>query len=299
VIRQIRSKFALFHFIDHSYAHLAHCLNPARVLVTCHDLDTFRCVLTPSLFPAGLVFRKMTHRILSGFQKAARVTCDSQATMDDILHHNLMPQEKLSICRMGVSPVFFKATSPSIANNVPQLLHVGSTIPRKGIDFLLQVYSEVRQRFPDLRLIRVGSAFTCEQAKLAENLQVDETIIKLENISEFKLAEIMAGATLLLQPSEAEGFGLPVVEAMAAGTPVLVSDLPVLREVGGDAAEYAPVAELDDWVERICDLLNEAHLKPYQWQLRQERCREQAGKFSWGKTAQRFAGIYREMLKSL
>jgi glycosyltransferase involved in cell wall biosynthesis len=299
VIRQIRSKFALFHFMDHSYAHLAHGLNPARVLVTCHDLDTFRCVLSPSLFPAGRVFRQMTHRILSGFQKAARVTCDSQATMDDILHHNLIPQERLCICRMGVSPVFFKATSPSIANNVPQLLHVGSTIPRKGIDFLLQVYSEVRQRFPDLRLIRVGSAFTCEQAQLAEDLQVDETIIKLENISESKLAEVMAGATLLLQPSKAEGFGLPVVEAMAAGTPVLVSDLPVLREVGGDAAEYAPVAELDKWVERICCLLHEACGNPDRWELRRERCREQAGKFSWDKTAERVAGIYREMLETL
>ncbi|MBT3470855.1 MAG: hypothetical protein HN467_16190 [Opitutae bacterium] len=79
----------------------------------------------------------------------------------------------------------------------------------------------------------------------------------------------------------------------------MASDLPVLREIGGDAAEYAAVAELDEWVERICYLSNEAHCLPDQWQLRKERCRVQAGKFSWDQTAMKIAGIYREMLNSL
>ena len=294
-----RGKFDLFHIVDHSYSQLVHVLDRRRVLVTCHDLDTFRCLLNQEEVPAGFFFRGMTSHILSGFRKSHRVTCDSQSTMDEILRHALLPDNKLSLCRMGVSTEFFRAVPLDLVPGKPRLLHVGSTIERKRIDVLLKVYSEVRKRIPGCELIRIGGPLSCEQQALARNLGILDAITTLENISETELVESYAAATLLLQPSDAEGFGLPVVEAMASGTPVLASDLPVLREIGGDAAEYAAVAELDEWVERICYLSNEAHCLPDQWQLRKERCRVQAGKFSWDQTAMKIAGIYREMLNSL
>ena len=294
-----RGKFDLFHIVDHSYSQLIHVLDSRRVLVTCHDLDTFRCLLNPEEIPSSFVFRGMTHHVLSGFRKSQRVTCDSQSTLDDILRHDLLPADKLSLCQMGVSSEFFRAAS---INPVPErlrLLHVGSTIARKRIDVLLKVYSEVRKRIPGCELIRIGGPLSREQESLARNLGILDAITTLENISETELVKSFADAALLLQPSDAEGFGLPVVEAMAAGTPVLASDLAVLREVGGDAAEYAPVAELPDWVEKVCCLLNEACGNPDQWELRRKRCREQASKFSWDRTAKKVAGIYREMLQSL
>jgi glycosyltransferase involved in cell wall biosynthesis len=294
-----RGKFDLFHIIDHSYSQLIHVLDSRRVLVTCHDLDTFRCLLNPEETSASFIFRSMTHHVLSGFRKSHRVTCDSQSTLDDILRHDLLPANKLSLCRMGVSSEFFRAASINPVHGRLRLLHVGSTIARKRIDVLLKVYSEVRKRIPGCELIRIGGPLSSEQESLARNLGILDAITTLENISEVELVQSFADATLLLQPSDAEGFGLPVVEAMAAGTPVLASDLAVLREVGGDAAEYAPVAELPDWVEKVCCLLNEACGNPDQWELRRKRCREQASKFSWDRTAKKVAGIYREMLKSL
>jgi len=294
-----RGKFDLFHIVDHSYSQLIHVLDSRRVLVTCHDLDTFRCLLNPEEIPSSFVFRGMTHHVLSGFRKSQRVTCDSQSTLDDILRHDLLPADKLSLCRMGVSSEFFRAASINPVPGRLRLLHVGSTIARKRIDVLLKVYSEVRKRIPGCELIRIGGPLSSEQESLARNLGILDAITTLENISETELVKSFADATLLLQPSDAEGFGLPVVEAMAAGTPVLASDLAVLREVGGDAAEYAPVAELPDWVEKVCCLLNEACGNPDQWELRRKRCREQASKFSWDRTAKKVAGIYREMLQSL
>ena len=73
------SAFDVFHIVDHSYSQLVHVLPPERTVVTCHDLDTFRSVLEPESEPRSWPFRMMTRRILRGFQKAARVACDSEA----------------------------------------------------------------------------------------------------------------------------------------------------------------------------------------------------------------------------
>ena len=298
VIRKIRKKFDLFHLVDHSYSHLIHHLESDRVLVTCHDLDTFRCLLDPINFPAGRTFTKMTQLILTGFQKAERVTCVSQSTMDKILQHELIPKNKLSICLNGINPLFFKTPETKNDSKNIQLLHVGSTISRKRIDVLLKVYNEVRKKIPEVHLTRVGGNFTPEQLRLAEDLGVHESITSLEDLSEEELIKVFADATLLLQPSEAEGFGLPVVEAMAAGTPVLASDLPVLREVGGSAAEYARVADISEWAAKVVGILNEFREDSTKWNLRKKLCLAQARKFSWRKTAESFITIYREMLNA-
>jgi hypothetical protein len=118
-----RGKFDLFHIIDHSYSQLIHVLDSRRVLVTCHDLDTFRCLLNPEETSASFIFRSMTHHVLSGFRKSHRVTCDSQSTLDDILRHDLLPANKLSLCRMGVSSEFFRAASINPVHGRLRLLH--------------------------------------------------------------------------------------------------------------------------------------------------------------------------------
>ena len=84
-------EFDLFHLVDHSYSQLIHDLPPGRAVVTCHDLDTFRCVLEPERQPRPRWFRAMTERILSGFRKAAHVIAVSAATRDEILRARIAP----------------------------------------------------------------------------------------------------------------------------------------------------------------------------------------------------------------
>ena len=299
LLGRMRGCFDLFHLADHSYSQLVHGLDPRRVLVTCHDLDTFQCLLEPARHPAGSAYRFMASRILAGFRKAARATCDSQATLDGVLRHGLLPASRATLCRMGVDEVFFSAGTGADEPGPPTLIHVGSTIPRKRIDILLKVFAGIRERLPQTRLVRVGGHLTVEQASLAEKLGVGEGVDSRVGVSEAELCKLLAGGTLLLLPSEAEGFGLPVVEAMAAGTPVLCSDLPVLREIGGQAACYAPVAQVGPWVDQACGLLEESVGDPDSWSARREAARRQAAGFTWAAAAANFVAIYKEMLEEL
>ena len=162
-----RDDHDVFHVTDHSHAHLDHGLPPARTIVTCHDLDTFRCLLRPDEEPRSWAFRRMTQHILSGFQRAARITCDSEATRQAILAHDLVPAERLVVVPMGVHPACSPEADPEADLEVErllgrrdgavELLHVGSTIPRKRIDVLLEVLARISRELPVRLMIPVES----------------------------------------------------------------------------------------------------------------------------------------------
>jgi glycosyltransferase involved in cell wall biosynthesis len=177
-----------------------------------------------------------------------------------------------------------------------RLLHVGSTISRKRIDLLLEVFSQLRTLEPYAVLYRVGGPFTDAQRVLAERLGVAPYIHVVPFISHQQLAALYRHVALVLLPSDAEGFGLPVVEALACGTPVLASDLPVLREVGGAAAAYARVGDVAEWVAHSKVLLTERRDNPVAWTARQEACRKQGMTFSWKETARLTGKIYHDLL---
>ena len=101
----------------------------------------------------------------------------------------------------------------------------------------------------------------------------------------------------MLQPSEREGFGLPVVEALACGTPVIASDLPVFHEVGDEALEYAPVGEAEVWATRVLALLAERELDGTRWQQRRAAGLARASQFSWRVHVQRMRAIYDEVAR--
>ena len=309
--RRIRSEFDLFHVIDHSYGQLLHELPPEKTIVTCHDLDTFQCLLEPEQDPRSIFFRKMMERTLSGFRQAAKVACVSNATREQLLAYDLVPPERAVVVPNGVHPscspepdaVADDAASELIGasgDDQLDLLHVGSTIPRKRIDVLLQVFANVRETFPNARLLRVGGDFTADQLAHAEKLKLRESILVLPRIDSSVLAAIYRRAAVVLQPSEREGFGLPVVEALACGTPVIASDLPVLREVGGDVALYCPVGNIASWSEAVIKLLagrrDYSDQRPDPWFERKQRGLTQAAKFSWAEYARRMVALYRELL---
>jgi glycosyltransferase involved in cell wall biosynthesis len=306
-LQRRKDEFDLFHIVDHSYAHLVNQLPHERTVVTCHDLDAFRCLIDPLNHPRPKFYRMMSERILDGFRHAARVTCDSVATRDELLAHRLLPPERVCVVHNGVSPEYspqpeMKTDAEALRllgplpENAVTILHVGSTIPRKRIDVLLRVVAGLHGEFPGLRLVRVGGAFTPEQRKLVDALGVDGLITEMPFLDKRVLAAVYRQAALVLQPSEAEGFGLPVVEALSCGTPVVASDLPVLREVGGEATTYCPVADVTVWVESVSALLHERLRHPERWNERREAGIAQAAKFSWAEYARSMVQLYRELL---
>ena len=308
-LKRRQASFDLFHVIDHSYGQLVHHLPLERTVVTCHDLDAFRCLIEPNGHNRSWLFRAMARRTLSGFSKAARIVCDSRVTRDQLLAHGLVSPGQVEIVPLGVHPTC--CPEPDVAadaeaarllgharSGLVDILHVGSTMERKRIDVLLRVFSSVRKEFPRARLLRVGGEFTPQQMKLVEQLELKDAVVVLPYLEREVLAAVYRRAALVLQPSDGEGFGLPVVEAMACGTPVVSSDLAVLREVGGEAATYCPVADVHAWTETVTGLLREKDERPEDWEERRAAGLAQASRFSWAEYTRQMVSLYMQVLNS-
>jgi glycosyltransferase involved in cell wall biosynthesis len=248
----------------------------------------------------------MAAHTLRGFRKAAHVVCDSKTVMNELLLHNLVNPNRVSVAPLGVHPTCSPHPDKTADQEAARLLgsekftdilHVGSTIPRKRIDILLRVIAKVRQQDSSVRLIRIGGAFTVPQQKLIESLGLGgRSILCLPFLQRETLAAVYRRAAMVLQPSESEGFGLPVAEALACGTIVLSSDLPVLREVGGDAAVYCPAGHVDAWSAAVREVLHHYKTNPVAWEVRKRDGLAQSAKFSWSAYASKMVAVYMETL---
>jgi glycosyltransferase involved in cell wall biosynthesis len=297
--RRADHEFDLFHISDHTYAQLVHALPEGRAGVYCHDLDAFRCLFEPFADPRPRWFRAMSHRILTGLQKAAVVFHSTAAVGEEIRRVGLIDPDRLVLAPYGVSPEFTRRTiQPAIelprlaeVEGRPWVLHVGSCIPRKRIDILLDAVAAVRDTVPDLRLVKVGGEWTAEHRDQIARLGLAGAITHVSGLTRAELAEVYRRAPVVLVPSAAEGFGLPVIEALACGAPVVASDIPALREAGGPAAVYAPVGDIGAWSDQVAMLLTD----PSVGAPRADRL-AWAGRFTWTAHADIIARTYHGLL---
>jgi glycosyltransferase involved in cell wall biosynthesis len=292
----------LYHVADHSYAHLVHALPAARTVVTCHDLDAFRSLLEPARDPRPFWFRRMMRRVLGGLQRAAHVVCDSDAVRAELLAHRVLPPERVTTVPLPAHPDFSAAPDaeadaeaarllgPAAANSV-DFLHVGSTVARKRIPLLLRAFAEVAPVVPGARLVRVGGALEPEQRRLAGQLEIADRILELPFLDRKTLAAVYRRVSIVLNPSEREGFGLPLVEAMACGAPVLATDLPVFREVGGEVVRYAARDDADGWADALGDEIDRL-ADPAERQAAREASLKRAERFTLTTYARSIAQIY-------
>jgi len=303
------SEFDLFHITDHSYSQLVHILPAERTIVTCHDLCTFRCLLDPDKESRSFWFRAMAARILNGLKRAAHVITVSAATRDELIRYRLLPAERITVIHNGVDAIFTPVPDPvadlELARLLPAdfkrsfcLLNVGSVVPRKRIDLLLKVFAAVRREIPDVRLLRIGEPFTPAQLQLARELGVENAVSILSNVPRAILAAAYRRADLLVHAAETEGFGLTVIEALASGCPVVASDIAALREVGGPAATYCRVADLDQWKQTVIALLRDKQQDCGEWKRRSKQGIARAAGFSWAENARKTVDIYKAVLRN-
>jgi glycosyltransferase involved in cell wall biosynthesis len=305
-LRSQRARFDLFHIADHSYAHLACELPGERTVITCHDVDAFRCLDRPAFGARQRILRAMASRGRDGLRRAARVLCVSGATRDELIAAGLVEPARTAIVHNGVHPALSPHADPEtdaeaarlcgLEEGAIPLLHVGSTVRRKRIEFLLEVIAEVRKSRPEVTLLRVGGPLTDAQNGLAKALALESRIRTLPWLTPELLSAVYRRAVLVLQPSEREGFGLPIVEALACGTPVIASDLPSLREVAGDAAVFCPVGDRDAWCSEVLRLIDEYRANRGHLPERRLPGLAQAAKFSWAAHARQLLAIYRNLL---
>lgn len=297
-MRRRQDEFDLFHLCDHSYSQIVHELPGERTGVFCHDLDTFRCLLEPEPELRPRWFREMARHILRGLQKAAVVFHTTAAVRRQIERHGLLDVARLVQAPYGVSPEFTPELSEEDTmidrlaglRGEPFVLHVGSCIPRKRVDVLLGVFAEVRAVRRNLKLVQVGGEWTAAQLERINQLGIGSAVVQLRRQNQRTIAALYRKAAAVLIPSEAEGFGLPVIEALACGSVTVASDIPVFREVGGDAIVYCPLADVAAWAETVKRLLNNPGLAP---NLAQRLA--QARRFSWEEHARIICDAYRKL----
>ena len=294
--------FDLFHVSDHTYAQLVHVLLRERTGVFCHDLDAFRSLVEPEQEPRPGWYKVMSRRILQGLQKAAVVFYSTAEIRKQIEHYGLLNPSCLVGAPYGISPEFsliplhINPADQQVIEQIgetPFILHVGSCIHRKRIDVLLNVFAALRSKYPNLRLVKVSGDWSESQQEQITSLYLGNAIIHLKGLERTTLAALYRKATVVLQTSEAEGFGLPVIEALACGAILVVSDIPVLREVGESAAVYCPVGDVSAWAKTVEQLLANPSLAPER-NLRLA----QAQRYSWSVHAQIIAQAYLQLLDS-
>jgi len=255
-----------WHVVDHTYAQLVHALPPERTGVYCHDLDAFRSLIEPAKDPRPAWFKAMAWTTLKGMQRAAVVFHSTGTVRDELLRHGLVAPERLVHAPLGASPEFGPDAVPGDTSDEvlrplegrPYVLHVGSGVPRKRLDVLFEVFAALRHRHPELRLVQQGAELNEAQRAQVKHLGIGDALLQPPKLDRATLSGLYRRARSVLVTSEAEGFGLPVIEALACGAPVVASDLPVLREVGGDAVTYAPVGDHGAWTEAVHRVLKSA-----------------------------------------
>ena len=288
-------RFDVFHIADHAYAQLVHALPAGRTGVYCHDLDQFRCLFDRAASPRPPWFCAMSERILTGLQKAAVVFHNTATVGEEIQRAGLINAERLVHTPLGVAPEFTdRVAQPAVEipwladlEGKPWVLHVGSCINRKRIDVLLDVVAAVRETVPDLRLVKVGGEWTAKHCERIAQLGLAGAITHVTGLSRAALATVYRQAPVVVLTSEAEGFGLPAIEALACGAVVVASDIPALREAGGSAAVYAPVGDVHIWSYLVTKLVTDVAAAP----PRADRL-AWASRFTWAAHAEIIARAY-------
>ncbi len=247
-----------------------------RFAVTVHDLIPLRF---PQWFSKAQIFycRYYLRQVL---HQADRIFCNSLTTAEDVQHFLDVPKRKLVITPLGCDHDQFQFLDLPTSN---YFLYIGRGNPHKNVDRLIRAFAQLPQA-QNYDLWLAGSfdpRYTPGLQQLAIDLGVQTQVKFLDYVPDRELSQLINRAIALVFPSLWEGFGLPVLEAMACGTPVITSNLAALKEVAGEAAmlvnPYAP-AEITSAMQ---DLLQDQGLRSH---LR-DRGLARAKQFTWQQTA--------------
>lgn len=269
-----------------------------RRIVTIHDLAFLthpECAL-PSLV------RYLSQTVPRSLRAADQIIAVSQRTADDLVQRMGVPRERISVVYLGIDTSLTAPASPEALAAIrakydlkpPIALAVGTIEPRKNYERLIKAFAQAtRQPDGPRTLVIVGhkgwlydGVFAAAAA--SENA---ERVRLLDNIADGELRLLYQTADLLATPSIYEGFGIPVVEAMASGTPVVCSDGGSLPEIAGDAALIVSPEDVDGLAQALVRLTSDAALR----ETLIARGRERATMFNWEDAARAHVAIYHKL----
>ncbi|MCH7579534.1 MAG: glycosyltransferase family 4 protein [Chloroflexi bacterium] len=270
-----------------------------RRVVTFNDV-TF--LLLPERYP-----RIRRYYMAAVTRAAARVVdaviTPSEAVTNDVLKELSLGPEIVTTIPDAAGPQYAPSAGSDVARvrsdhdlSGPYILSVGSQEPGKNRARLIQAFERIQERHGGVQLVVVGQpAWNYESdVNLVRKLGLQQHVRFLGYVPDGDLPALYAGATFSVFPSLYEGFGLPVLESMASGTPVLTSNVGATAEVAGDAAVLVDPYDVDAIADAIARLLDEEELRVRLRTLGLER----ASQFSWDRTARETLAVYERLLAS-
>jgi glycosyltransferase involved in cell wall biosynthesis len=254
-----------------------------------YDLTTFEPSMRPNR--RSTVIERLT--LGPAVRRSAALIAISRATADALLERFPGAAGRVVVAPLGVAATVTDQLGPSDAEKLPPagfVLAVGTLEPRKNLPRLVAAFRTLDPQLQESHPLVVVGALGWQTGETLEAMRaLGDRCIMLGYVSDAELGELYRRCAVFCYPSLGEGFGLPVLEAMAAGAAVLTSDLSSLPEVGGDAVDYADphdTASIADGLRRL--LTDEAHRADLG-----RRAAERAATFSW----ERFAEIVRTTLQ--
>lgn len=268
-------------------------------VMTLHDLTHLRYPETQPLARLREIERRLDHAV----QQAQLILTDSQFIADEAQRHFGVPAERLRVAPLGVA-ARFHPRSPEAVDSVLKahgleagryFLCVGTLEPRKNLSLALRAHARlpesIRQAFP---LFIVGMS-GWQHAQLNDELKkamASGHVCLAGYLPDEQVAHLLAGARALIFPSLYEGFGLPLLEAMASGIPIITTRCSAMPEVAGQAGNYCQPDDPQGMRDAMCRLIEDhSH-----WQVCREAGLQQAALFTWERCAKVTAHAYRQVL---
>lgn len=273
-------------------------------IITVHDLIRFFDMRGGDVLihRPNLRDRVYLHMDYAGVRKAVKIIAVSNTTKKDLMNYLKLPSEKIAVVYEGVDHDTFKPVKRRLIDE-PYILYVGSEHPRKNLTRILAAFKKVKQdpRFKDLKLVKVGEAggreadFRSMTLKAIERLKLKDDVIFVGKVAKEDLPAYYSHAECFVMPSLYEGFGLPLLEAMACGCPVITSNISAPPEVTADAALHVNPRCVEDIASAIISVLSNDELR---CELKIKGLKR-AKEFSWEKTAKETFKVYKEVVEQL
>ncbi len=276
---------------------------PGKVVVTIHDIIH---VLYPEFLPNGFAFVYASRMIRRSLERGDRIIAVSENTKQDLIDYFGVDGTKIEVVLNGVEERFRRRLAPeeigrrlaALGITQPYLLFVGNPKPHKNLDNVVKAYARARKMAGfEASLVCVGDRTPGESRirQRAEQLGLGDRVKLLGHVDFEDLAALYQGAAVFLYPTLYEGFGLPVVEAMASGTPVITSNTSALREIANGYGHLVDPLDLDAIAQAIARCMTD----PDHRVRLIERGRARAEAFRWERAAEQTLGIYFQAIEGM
>lgn len=267
-------------------------------VITIHDLIPYHYPTSKaSALPFLLYYLKFLGYkfvISQAAKKAKKIITVSNATKDEIVDHLKVNSEKIEITYEGIDPAMLNLkvksqNSKFQAKSKKYFLYVGNAYPHKNLERLLEAFNMLIDTNISLVLVGKDDYFYKRLKKKVKEMKLSDRVIFLENVADEELSNLYKNALALIAPSFMEGFGLPVLEAMANNCLVLASNIPALREACEDAAIYFDPYDKEDIEEKMREVyFNDLNHFSKRIKMGLERVKL----FSWEKMAKETLEVY-------